>query len=130
MEISVIIPVYNAEQYVHDAVQSALKQPETSEVLLVEDCSPDNSLKICRELEKKYKKVKLLRHPGGKNLGAGASRNLGIKKAGFDFIAFLDADDYYLDERFCKAGELFKSFPDIDGVYESVGVDFLSETGK
>ena len=124
MKISVIIPVYNAEKFIRNAVQSALNQPETAEVLLIEDCSPDNSLRICRELEEQYEKVRLLRHPDGKNHGAGATRTLGIKNAKYDYIAFLDADDFYLPERFKLAQELFEAYDDIDGVYEATGVHF------
>jgi glycosyltransferase involved in cell wall biosynthesis len=130
MQISVIIPVYNAENYVQKAVQSALQQLETAEVLLIEDCSPDNSLKICRELEEQYEKVRLVRHHDGKNHGAGATRNLGIENAKYDYIAFLDADDFYLPDRFKYAKKLFEEFTDVAGVYEAVGVDFLSTSGK
>ena len=79
MEVSVIIPVYNAAAYVGQAVRSALEQPETREVILIEDGSQDTSLQVCRELEGAFDSVRLLRHPDGKNLGAGASRNLGIR---------------------------------------------------
>ena len=130
MQISVIIPVYNAENYVQKAVQSALKQPEVAEVLLIEDCSPDNSLKICRELEEQNEKVRLMRHHNGQNHGAGATRNLGIENAKYDYVAFLDADDFYLPDRFIYAKKLFEESTDIAGVYEAVGVDFLSSSGK
>ena len=130
MKISVIIPVYNAEKYVRHAVASALHQPETGEILLVEDNSPDNCLQICQDLEKEYKKVRLLRHPDGKNYGAGATRNLGIKNAKFDYIAFLDADDFYLPDRFIVAKELFEKYYDVDGVYEATGVHFYAPQVK
>ena len=130
MKISVIIPVYNAEKYVRHAVESALQQPETGEILLVEDDSPDNCLQICRDLEKEYGKVRLLRHPDGKNHGAGATRNLGIKNAGFDYIAFLDADDYYLPGRFTVAKKLFEKYYDVDGVYEAIGMHFHNVQAK
>ena len=130
MKISVIIPVYNAKKYVRKAVESVLQQPETGEILLIEDNSPDNCLQICQDLEKEHEKVRLLRHPDGKNYGAGATRNLGIKNAGFDYIAFLDADDYYLPGRFTVARKLFQQHYDIDGVYEATGVKFHSDRGK
>jgi glycosyltransferase involved in cell wall biosynthesis len=130
MTISVIIPVYNAEKYMRKAVESALEQPETGEILLVEDASPDNALQICEELEQKFEKVRLVRHDDLQNHGAGASRNLGIKNAGYNYVAFLDADDFYLKDRFTKAMELFGRYPDIDGVYEAVGVHFDSESSK
>jgi len=118
---SVIIPVYNAAAYVTQAVESALAQPETGEVLLIEDGSPDDSLVVCQALAEKYPQVRLLRHPNGENKGAGASRNLGMRKAGCDWMAFLDADDYYLPGRFTKASEIFMADPDCAGVYEAIG---------
>jgi len=130
MKISVIIPVYNAEKYVRNAVASALLQPETGEILLVEDNSPDNCLQICQDLEKEHEKVRLLRHQDGKNHGAGATRNLGIKNAGFDYIAFLDADDFYLPGRFKIARELFEKYHDLDGVYEAIGMHFHNVQAK
>lgn len=117
MKISVIVPVYNAAKYIRQAVESALVQPEVAEVLLIEDASPDNALEICRKLEREYDKVKLLRHPNGENKGAGASRNLGIRYAKHKFVSFLDADDYYLPDRFTNCVQLFNQSVDIDGVY-------------
>ena len=80
-EVSVVIPVYNAAAFVTQAVESALAQPEVREVVLVEDCSPDDSLAVCRQLAEKYPQVNLFQHPGGVNRGAGPSRNLGITKS-------------------------------------------------
>ncbi|HQJ32779.1 MAG TPA: glycosyltransferase [Anaerolineaceae bacterium] len=130
MQISVIIPVYNAEDFVTLAVESALAQPETGEVILIEDGSPDNSLTICQELEEKYNKVRLLRHPHGRNKGAAASRNLGMKNARFNYIAFLDADDYYLPGRFSVTKKVFEDDPECDGVYELFEPKFESEEAE
>lgn len=124
MNISVIIPVYNAASYVAQAVESALMQPEAAEVVLVEDGSPDDSLAVCERLAAAYDRVHLYRHPGGRNHGVSASRNLGIQHSRCDYVAFLDADDYYLPERFCLAKKLFAANPDIDGVLEATGTCF------
>jgi glycosyltransferase involved in cell wall biosynthesis len=121
MRISVIIPVYNADAYVQKAVESALLQPETGEVILVEDGSPDDSLAVCRVLAAKYDKVYLYRHPNGVNHGAGAARNLAIQKSSCEYVAFLDADDFYLPERFSMARDLLTLNRGVDGVYEAVG---------
>ncbi|GAA4157012.1 hypothetical protein GCM10022217_16510 [Chryseobacterium ginsenosidimutans] len=129
MRISVVIPVYNAEKYVIQAVESALQFEEVYEVILVEDKSPDNALKVCQELAEKYEKIKLFQHPDKENHGASASRNLGIKKATGDYIAFLDADDYYLSNRFDAERKLFKD-PKTEGVYGALGVHFYSEKAK
>ena len=129
MNISVIIPVYNAEKYVTQAVESAIQFDEVMEVILVEDRSPDNALEVCKGLAEKFSRVKLFQHPDQQNHGAGASRNLGIEKATGDFIAFLDADDYYLPNRFDAEKELFKN-KEVEGVYGALGVQYYSEKAK
>lgn len=129
--VSVVIPVYNAEKYVARAAESALAQPETEEVLLVEDDSPDQALAVCRRLESEHPgQVRLFRHPDGRNHGAGPSRNLGIRKATQPFIAFLDADDYYLPGRFARDAELLLADDTLDGVYNALGTDILDEAGR
>lgn len=129
MKISVIIPVYNAERYVSQAVESALQFSEVSEIILVEDKSPDHSLAICKQLAEKHGLVKLFQHPDKGNHGAGASRNLGMGKAKGDYIAFLDADDYYLPNRFSAEKDLFKN-PLVDGVYGALGVHYYTEKAR
>lgn len=126
MNVSVIIPVYQAEDFVSSAVASALQQPQTGEVILVEDGSRDHSLEICRSLTADPR-VRLYTHPGNVNRGASASRNLGIHQAQHTFIAFLDADDIYLPDRFACANEIFTNHPDADGVYETIGVQYYDE---
>jgi glycosyltransferase involved in cell wall biosynthesis len=130
MLISIVIPVYNAEKYMESAVESALQQKECGEVILVEDQSPDNALEVCKDLAKRDTRVKLYQHEDGKNRGAGISRNLGIKKAQYDYIAFLDADDFYLPNRFAKAVEIFSKNPSVEGVYEAVGCEFENEEAR
>ena len=130
MQVSVVIPVYNAEKYLVKAVESALSQKYVHELILVEDNSPDKCLELCRRLERSNSKVKVIRHPGGENLGAAESRNLGIRSANCEYIAFLDADDYYLPERFEVANELFEKNDSIDGVYEAIGMHYYSEDAR
>lgn len=128
--VSVIIPVYNADGFVEKAVLSALEQSETAEVILVEDGSPDKSWETCQELVNKYERVHLYRHPGGVNRGAGASRNLGMEKAASEYLAFLDADDFYLPGRFCVSSQILGADLACDGVYEAIGIHFDDEVGK
>lgn len=120
-QVSVIIPVYNAEKYVRQAVESAVVLVEVGEIILVEDKSPDNALEVCKRLENEFEKVKLFQHLNGENKGAGASRNLGIKRAKCEYIAFLDADDIYLENRFSLTKIKFDENAAIDGVYECIG---------
>lgn len=116
-KVSIVIPVFNAAAYVEEAVESAISLPETGEILLIDDGSTDNSLDVCKKLSEIHNNVFLYQHPGVKNLGAAASRNLGIQKAKYDYISFLDADDYYLSNRFSADKEIFLTRPEADGVY-------------
>ena len=129
LNISVIIPVYNAEAFLRKAVESALQFEEVKEIILVEDCSTDYSLKVGEELTLEHSKVQLFQHPDKGNHGAGATRNLGLEKVTQEFIAFLDADDYYLPNRFEAEKELFKN-EKIEGVFGAIGTEFLTEMGK
>jgi glycosyltransferase involved in cell wall biosynthesis len=129
LKISVIIPVYNAERFLEKAVASALQFDEVMDILLIEDGSKDNSLEVCKKLIGKDGRVKFYQHPDKGNHGAGATRNLGLEKATGDYLAFLDADDYYLPNRFDAEREDFKN-KKIEGVFGAIGVEFLSEKGK
>jgi glycosyltransferase involved in cell wall biosynthesis len=129
-KVSVIIPVYNAEKYLRKAVESALQLKQTGEVILVEDHSPDNSLVVCKELQQQYENVRILTHQNKANLGAGGARNLGIINAQFNYVAFLDADDYYLPNRFEAEEEIFPSDSSVDGVYGYTKGFFENETVK
>lgn len=129
MKTSVIIPVYNAAAFLRKAVESAVQIEEVQEILLIEDCSTDHSLELCKTLATEYPKVKLFQHPDKGNHGAGATRNLGLEKVTQEFTAFLDADDYYLPNRFDAEKEIFKD-SNVEGVFNAIGTEFLSEKGK
>ena len=129
-QVSVIVPVYNSEQFLEQAVQSALDLPQVGEIVLVEDGSSDQSLAMCRRLEATHTKVVTHVHPENRNLGAGASRNLGLDKAKFPYLAFLDADDYYLPNRFERAKAILSVSPQVDGVWEAVGTEVIGGVGQ
>ena len=130
MNISVIIPVYNAEKYIEKAIKSCLQLPEVKEIVVVDDGYKDNSKEIVRELSERHPIIKIYEHPNNENRGAGSSRNLGIEKATQKYIAFLDADDFYLPNRFVKDKEVFRDNPDADGCYNAIGCHFYSEAAK
>ena len=94
MNISVIIPVYNAAAYIEKAVTSALFHNEVKEVVLVNDGSTDDSLAILQKLQQSDARIKIYHHENKVNKGRSASRNLALQKATQPFIAFLDADDF------------------------------------
>ncbi|UCS91995.1 glycosyltransferase family 2 protein [Echinicola marina] len=116
-KVSVIIPVYNAASFVEEAVESAIHLTEVGEVILVEDGSKDNSLEVCNRIVAKYSSAVLVTHSNRKNKGASASRNLGIQHASFEYIAFLDADDWYEPFRFRSEKDIFQNGIKFDAVY-------------
>jgi len=97
-KLSVIVPVYNVEQYIKKCLESLINQTcSDMEILVVNDGSPDNSQKIIDEYHEKYPNliVPLLKENGG----LGDARNYGIEHAKGDYLAFVDSDDY-LDSDF------------------------------
>lgn len=91
-KISVIVPVYNVEQYLHRCIDSILAQTFTDfEVLLIDDGSTDNSGKICDEYAKKDKRIRVFHK---KNGGVSAARNCGIDFSKGELIYFVDSDDW------------------------------------
>ncbi len=127
-KVSVIIPVYNCEKYIARSIQSVLAIEEVTELIIVDDGSTDFTFNICEDFKKKDSRIILLFHDGKKNRGVSASRNIGIKNANNNFIAFLDADDYYLPNRFKATMQRFIFDESIDAVYEMIGVH--SASGK
>ncbi|UYT84617.1 glycosyltransferase family 2 protein [Priestia megaterium] len=93
VSVSVIMPVYNSEKYVYDAVESILKQSfEDFELIIVNDGSTDNSQQICEELAKKDSRVKLITQ---QNAGISEARNTALRVAKGEYIAFADNDDFF-----------------------------------
>lgn len=89
--ISVIVPVYNSEQYLSSCIESVLKQTYSSfEVILIEDGSEDSSPDICEMLCQKDKRIRLVRQ---EHSGVSAARNLGIEVSQGKYLFFLDSDD-------------------------------------
>lgn len=127
MEVSVVIPAYNCAAFLERAVISALEQPQVKEVIIVEDGSTDGTLDVCKALQARFNRTRILRHPEGVNLGASESRNLGIRSAKSQFIAFLDADDEYLGGRFTVDEQVFHDHADAQGVYGATLSRFVNE---
>ncbi|RAJ17915.1 glycosyltransferase family 2 protein [Olleya aquimaris] len=92
--VSIITPLYNSEAFIEDTINSVLHQTYTNwELILIDDCSTDNTIAIAEKLVSKYTNIKLLKNQI--NSGAAVSRNKGIHEANGHFIAFLDADDVW-----------------------------------
>lgn len=90
--ISIIVPVYNVEEFLNRCVESILIQSyKNIEILLIDDGSTDNSSKICDEYSIKDKRVKVIHKENG---GLSDARNIGLENANGKYIAFVDSDDY------------------------------------
>lgn len=91
-KISIIVPVYKVEPYIHKCVDSILNQTfKDFEVILVDDGSPDNCGKICDEYAKKDERIKVIHK---ENRGLSSARNAGLDIARGEYIGFVDSDDY------------------------------------
>ena len=109
--VSVIIPCFNAERYIAVAVESALAQDwhGSLEVVVVDDGSTDASADRVRELARSDPRVRLLQQA---NQGVAAARNHGLRCTSADWIAFLDADDFWLPGKLQAQWELLRSHPE------------------
>lgn len=115
--ISIIVPVYNAEQYLHRCIDSILAQSYTDfELLLIDDGSKDASGDICDEYASKDTRVRFF-HKG--NGGVSSARNLGLDNAQGEYITFCDADDYVSEDWLAAYSEAIANNVDlaIQGYY-------------
>lgn len=95
IKVSVVVPVYNVEDYLRECVDSILGQTHKNiELILVEDGSVDGSLAICEEYEKNDGRVRVIKQH---NAGASAARNAGIEASTGDYVIFVDSDDYIMN---------------------------------
>lgn len=110
-DISIIIPVYNKEEYLSECLESILEQTyKNFEVICIDDCSNDGSRKVLDKYAVRDSRIKVIKN--NENLGAGASRNIGIDCAVGEYLLILDADDIFDKELVrlaytrCKEGNL------------------------
>ena len=96
--LSVIVPIYNKEKFLRKTISSILKQKKFFELILINDCSTDKSLKIIKEYEKRFNFIKVINSK--KKLYVSEARNLGIRAATGKYIVFIDADDQVKDNYF------------------------------
>ncbi|WP_373804122.1 glycosyltransferase family 2 protein, partial [Bacteroides heparinolyticus] len=125
MKVSVIIPVYNVSKYIERCLLSVLNQTwQDLEVILVNDCTPDDSMEIAERVVKAHPRGKdVLFRANEKNKGLSATRNLAIHAATGDYLFFLDSDDYLpLDSLAILSLELqTKKYDFVLGDYEITG---------
>lgn len=112
MMFSIIIPVYNAEQTIRRCLDSVTAQTFGDfEVLMIDDGSPDGSAAICAAYAAADSRFRLLRQP---NQGVSAARNLGLRSARGNYIAFLDSDDAYQPDYLEIFRQLTEAYPSLD----------------
>lgn len=123
--VSIIVPVYKAEQFLKDTIKTVEEQTYTNwELIFVNDCSPDNSVEIIENTMKQNTKIKLINLE--KNSGAAIARNTGIGAARGQYIAFLDADDLWNREKLEKQVKFMK---EKDCAFSFTGYEFADENG-
>lgn len=123
-KVSVIMPVYNVEAYVADAVQSVLQQTYTNfELLIIDDESPDRSIEICQQFHDG--RIQIIRQ---RNRGLAGARNTGIRYATGELLAFIDSDDMWLPQKLERHVAHLQQNPQI-GVSFCRSA-FIDDTGK
>ncbi len=118
---SIIIPVYNGENYIYRCIDSILKQDNDKfniEILIIDDCSTDKTSTIVEKLASKYRQIKLL--TTSKNSGPGVARNIGIDRATGDWLIFVDSDDMLSNDALNKLYTVIDSSKELD----IIGYDF------
>lgn len=142
--ISVIIPVYNVEKYITRCLKSLKKQTlQNWEAILIDDCSPDNSIRTAQKITDTDSRFKIIRNQ--QNLGQGCSRDAGIAVSSGKYILMLDSDDYLAetalqklfeaaeeenaDITVCSVKQLYRHssriYPDFPRKHSGTGKDFL-----
>lgn len=127
--ISIIIPIYNVENYIERCIWSVLNQTmKRFELILVDDCSSDNSIEIAENLINKYKgnDIDIYVYHHKENIGLSASRNTGIKHAKGDYVFFLDSDDFLTQECVCSFLKILEKYPDVDIVQGNTDSNVVS----
>lgn len=124
--VSIITPLYNSEKYIAETIESVLAQTYTNwEMIIVDDCSKDNGVRIVEEYQKKDKRIKLYKNEINK--GGAGTRNVAIEKADGKYIAFLDSDDLWKKEKLEKQTSFMES---LDCSFSYTKYERISEDGK
>ncbi|WP_156925716.1 glycosyltransferase family 2 protein [Shewanella fidelis] len=110
LTVSVVMPIYNVEAFVTQAISSVLTQTFTDfELLLINDCSPDNSLQLCQQFDDP--RISIINH--SHNQGLSAARNTGIRHARGKYVAFIDSDDMWHSEKLQQHVDHLDAAPEV-----------------
>lgn len=120
--VSIIVPVFNGEKYLCEAIESILAQTyQTIEIIIVDDGSTDNSSGVAKSFAPK------VRYVYQNKSGIGAALNRGIELSQGDFLAFLDADDLWIENKLMHQIAVFDNNPDVDILFGQVKQFYCSE---
>ena len=112
--ISIVVPIYNVESYLHRCIDSLINQTyKAIEIILVDDGSTDSCGKICDDYEKRYTNIKVIHKDNG---GLSDARNCGLDKVMGEYVFFIDSDDYI-------ALNTVEKFVDV--ALNNIGVDMI-----
>lgn len=121
--VSVIMPVYNCERFIGQAIRSVLCQKVDLELIVINDCSKDNTDKVVSQYLHDERIIYVINDT---NLGVAASRNKGMEMAKGKYVAFLDADDYWSEDKLEKQLALME---EKSAVLSSSGRELIDENG-
>ncbi|WP_318411633.1 glycosyltransferase family 2 protein [Photobacterium leiognathi] len=108
IKVSIITPIYNAEKYIIETIESVINQTYKNwEYILVDDCSTDNTVNLINDSFRNDSRIKVISSPS--NGGAGLARNIGLEKASSNYIAFLDSDDLWSPTKLEKQIEFMQA---------------------
>ena len=123
---SILVPFYNVQDYIAQCIDSLLAQTyENFEILCVDDCGNDASLKIVESYAQQDSRIKIIKHEHNKGLGT--ARNTALKVAKGKYIACVDSDDFVEEEMLEKSFEIFDANPDLDSVWFKIMTYFQNE---
>ena len=124
--VSVITPVYNVERYIDKTLESVFAQTyKDIEIVLVDDCSKDNSAQIIAKYKESHPEIVYFLQP--KNMGAGSARNKALELATGQYVAFLDSDDLWLPEKTEKQIMLMK---EKNSPFSYSAIEMIDEEGN
>ena len=124
---SVVIPTYNREAFLSQAVATALATGlQELEVVIVDDGSTDGSLAVAERLAHADARIQLITHRDRRNHGPGATLNLGVRHSRAPLVCFLGSDDLLLPGRFDRSLPLLEADQSIDGVYEVTATEIMA----
>ncbi|HHG3045648.1 TPA: glycosyltransferase family 2 protein [Vibrio parahaemolyticus] len=124
--VSIITPAYNVENVIDETISNVLRQTYTNwELILVDDCSSDNTLEVCRSYQNNNSNVFV--YTNSMNSGSGHTRNVALKKAKGQYVAFLDSDDIW-DRR--KLENQLRFMKENDAAICHTSFSFVDEDGR